>query len=94
MNRLEFKIEALEKIDKAFDNLQKIENKKNEIKSDLLQKYNETFHSVNKRKQELKESYKAIENSTEDNWKEIKERYSESLKHFNAGFNELEKIFK
>lgn len=93
MNRIEFKLLALEKIDTAFDKLQKLENKKNEVKSELKQKYEKQVEELNRRKKELQENFKAVENATDANWKEKEQIYSASLKHFKEGFTELEKLF-
>ena len=93
-NRIEFKLKTLETIDNTFDQLDKLEQKKDDLNDSLKQRYDEQMASLKKQRAELKMTLEELENNSESNWDETKEIISKSMKHYKSGFEELGKLFK
>lgn len=94
MDKLNFKIKTIETIDSIFDQVEKMEQKKDQLNENMKQKYDDQNKALNERRNGLKKKLDEIENSSEKNWEEAKEALSASLKHYKAGFEELGKLFK
>ncbi|MDA3943212.1 MAG: hypothetical protein PF694_06690 [Bacteroidetes bacterium] len=94
MDKLEFKIKTLESIDKLFDQVEEMEQKRNQLNDSLKHKYDQEVDALKKRRAEMKEKLNEYENATLESQEKLKETLSASMKHYKAGFDELSKLFK
>lgn len=94
MDKLKFKLEALKAIDSTFNQVEKLEQKRDKLSDSMKQKYDKQIAALNERKADMEKQLEKIENTSEENWEEVKEAFSLCLKHYKAGFVELGKLFK
>ncbi len=93
-NRLDFKLKTLEAIDNIFDQMEKLELKRDSLSESFKKSYDQQMAALKMRRSELKSTLEGLEKTSEANWNEAKEVVSESMKHYKAGFEELGKLFK
>jgi chromosome segregation ATPase len=94
MDKIKAKVKALETIDQVYDQIEKLNQRRDTLNASLKQSYDKQLDSLNRRKQELKGKLAEMESASEENWNEVKEALSVSLDHYKAGFQELKKIFQ
>ncbi len=94
MDKTKAKVKALETIDQVYDQVEKLNQRRDSLNASLRQNYDKQLENLNRRKLELKGKLAAVENASEENWNEVKDALSTSLDHYRAGFQELRKIFQ
>ena len=96
MNKQEFRTKAHQRVEQLISEYEKLETKKNELSSEMKEKYNAQMENLRKRRVDLENKLKKLDESQEVNinWEETKEIFNKSLEHYKNGFAELGKIFK
>lgn len=94
MNKLEFKVKALETIDSFFDQVEKLEQKKDDLSDGLKKEYEKQILALKDRKTELLKKLDDLEKGSKNITETAREAYLESLKRYKTSFNKLTQLFK
>ncbi len=93
MEREEFKEKAKQSIDDLFIQIEKLEAKMKQAKTDAKVKYKDEIDELRQKKAEMQGVLDKVENAVEDKWDEVKAAFNESAPSFKEGFARLAKIF-
>jgi len=85
--------EAKKSIDELFDEIEKLELKKETAEKDTKAEYAGKLADLRLKQKELELKYKALADSSEETWEEAKEDFNMSLESFKTGLSKLKSIF-
>lgn len=92
MDRAAVKERARQSIDTVFDEIKKLEAKKDNISTEAAVRVNRELETLKSKKGELEEKYKALETVSEEKWSQAKEDFSASMDSFKNGVSKLTQI--
>ncbi len=92
MDRQKIKTEAKQKIDDLFKQLDHMEQKKEQVKSEAKGKYSQYLEDMKARKKEVQDKYRHLEQVSEEKWNEAQKDFQKSSSAFSEGVSKLKSI--
>ncbi|PHR42331.1 MAG: hypothetical protein COA32_17525 [Fluviicola sp.] len=93
MDKHELRREFKDKIDDAFHNIQKLENKSEELSGRKKEELDERISELQRKKDQMDSFYEELLNSSEEKANEIGTQFEKSKEDFKAGFNKIAQAF-
>lgn len=93
MDKRELQREFKDKIDDAFHNIQKLENKSEELTGRKQEELNERIAELQAKKDKMDTFYEELLNSSEEKVEEINTHFKKSMVNFKEGFKEIAEAF-
>lgn len=94
MDKINAREEAKESIDKLFDELDKLEAKKEEAEDAAKAEYADKITDLKLKQKELELKYKALADSSDETWKDAKKDFNASVESFKTGLSKLKSLFE
>ncbi|MFA5417956.1 MAG: hypothetical protein WC341_05805 [Bacteroidales bacterium] len=83
----------MDTIDEVFNQVDKLNSKKNELSENVRQRYETQQKAMAQHKADLIKRYEKLKSASYEEWDEVKRAYSESLERYKVGFDEFKKLF-
>jgi len=93
MDKHELRREFKDKIDEAFHNIQKLENKSEEMSGRKKEELDEKIAELQAKKDKMDSFYEELLNSSEEKVEEVNTHFKKSLVNFKEGFKEISEAF-
>jgi len=94
MDRQKIKAEAKQQIDSLFNQLEAMEKRRDRVKEDLKNAFDEQLVSLKLRRTELESTFRQWADTRQESWDEAKGKFQESAQSFGRGVSKLATMLK
>mgnify|MGYP001551165300 CR=1 FL=1 len=92
MDKEEAKVKAKNSIDQITEKIESMEQKKDEITSDVKNEFEEQMKNIKSLRTEMRQKYDEMKQKTDARWEDAQEAFSLASNKFEQGFSELKEL--
>jgi hypothetical protein len=85
MNKSEFRKKAKLQIDLLFNNIEHLEEKKDKVSANAIERYEETIRNLKYKRSRLQQNYQELEIVAEEQWIETKKAFEHATSSVKEG---------